>query len=242
MLGLGLASNLYSRFVNIVTLTILLLFSVFLLYNIYVGREDNCQCFGSLLSISPIQSLAKNAILLLWLWLVSKVPSFTWRPQWYLWIVLIILCTALPFFISKPDHWIYHDKDKDIPYNITLFKEQITNDSTFINKGIKHGNKIVAFVSPYCPYCKMSVEKIQTLQQRYHLPDTSFIYIIPQPPQPIETVELDYIPTIINRELFSNITYGQRPVIVFVSDGTPIQSIHYRAIDENEFNAFLSSN
>lgn len=238
LIGIGLASNLCGIIVNNITYIILCLFCVFLCYNIYIGRNDSCQCFGSLININPVESFVKNILLLLWTWLVSKVPSFNWKPRWYIWIVLIASCLVFPFIISEPDHWRYNDKDRDIPYNVEMFNEQIITNPSFVERGILYGNKIVAFVSPYCPYCKMSIDKLQTIQQRYNLPDTSFIYSIPQPP---EAVEVDYNPIIISKELFSIVTYGQRPVIVFVSNGAPVQSIHYRAIDENEIHRFLSS-
>lgn len=238
MLGVGLVSNLCGRLVNLATQVMLILFCVFLCYAALIGREDSCQCFGSLIDIKPIQSLMKNAILIIWALVVSKVPSFQWHPRWYLWVVFVVSCLVLPFLISPPDHWIYNNNDREIPYNKDLLTEQLAANSLFIDGGGLNGNKIVAFVSPYCPYCQMSVEKLQTIQQRHNLPDSSFIYVIPQLKQPAET---DYSPIIISRELFTRITYGQFPVIVFVRNGIPDQSFHYRSINEYVFYDFLSA-
>ncbi len=238
MLGVGLVSNLCGRLVNLATQVVLILFCVFLCYAALIGREDSCQCFGSLLNINPIQSLLKNAILIIWALVISKVPSFQWHPHWYLWVAFMASCLALPFLISPPDHWIYNNNDKDIPYNKELLTEQLAANIVFIENGGLNGNKIVAFVSPYCPYCQMSVEKLQTIQQRHNLPDSSFIYVIPQLKQPAET---DYSPIIISRELFTRITYGQFPVIVFVRNCIPDQSFHYRSINEYVFYDFLSA-
>lgn len=238
MLGIGLASNLCGRLVNVATLIVLIFFSLFLCYAALIGRNDSCQCFGTMLEFNPTQSLVKNAVLIIWTLVVSKVPSFKWRPKEYLWIALATFCLILPFYISKPDHWVFDDSEKGIPYNKALLEEQAVTNPLLIESGIPYGNKIVAFVSPRCPYCQMCVEKLQTLQQRYNLPDSSIIYIIPQQPEP---AEINYVPVVISREEFSLITYGQRPVIVLFSQGIPIQSYHYRAINEKDFHAFLSS-
>lgn len=237
LLGIGLVSNLCGRLVNVATMVVLLLFSLFLCYAALVGRADSCQCFGDIVGLTPVQSLLKNAVLVLWTLAVANLPSFPWRPRWYLWIVLVVVSVTLPFWVSPPDHWVYRDSNREIPYNKTLLEEQLTADSLFIERGCSTGNRIVAFVSPRCPWCQMCVEKLQTLQRRYDLPDTAFIYVIPQLTRP---AEMNYHPIVIRRDLFSRITYGQRPVVVLVSDGLPQQSFHYRALDEAELRDFLN--
>ena len=238
LLGVGLVSNLHGRLVNVSTVVVLLLFCIFLCYAALIGREDNCQCFGTLLDFNPVQSLLENAVLILWTLLVSKVPSFSWRPRWYLWVIFVAGGVALPFWISPPDHWVYQDSDREIPCNKPLLEECLTTDSLFVERGSATGNRIVLFVSPRCPWCKMCVEKIQTLQRKYDLSDSAFIYVIPQLKKP---ATMNYSPIVVSRDLFTRITYGQRPIVVLVSDGVPEQSYHYRALDEKELRDFLAS-
>lgn len=242
LLGLGLASNLYNRFVNFVTYTVLSIFTVFLIYTLIIGRNESCQCFGALIDINPLQSLIKNLVLYLWTWLASKAHSYQWRPYWYHWIILITLCFSIPFLISKPDCWGYHN-DREIPYNFEILNNTLISDSRFAERKIRDGNKIIAFVSPICPYCKMCIDKLRTIKEKFNLSESSIVYVIPEPPLDgaisLHSIEIDYNPIILERELFSLITYGQRPIVIFVNEGTPIQSIHYRAIDEKEITNFL---
>ena len=236
LLGFGLVSNLYGRLVNAVTQIVLVLFCVFLCYAALIGRDDNCQCFGSLVEFNPVQSIVKNAVLFMWSLFVSRVPSFRWRPCWYLWGTLIGLCVMTPFLISPLDQWAYRDDDRAIPYDQTLLKEHLASDSLFVCNRCHVGNKIMVFMSPRCPWCQMCVEKLQTMRRKFELPDTAFVYVIPQPRVP---VEMDYQPIIIPRELISRLTYGHRPIVVFVQNGLPRQSRHYRALDEDEIRDFV---
>lgn len=238
LLGVGLVSNLCGRWVNVATMATLLLFSVFLCSAALMEREDNCQCFGSLLELSPIQSLLKNAVLIVWTLVVSKLPSFSWRPRWYHWLVLVAGCLTLPFWVSPPDHWVYQDSDREIPYNPSLLEEHLTTDSLFVAAHSASGNKLVLFVSPRCPWCKMCVEKLQTMQRKYDWPDSAFVYVIPKLKR---SATVNYHPIVISRDLFTRITYGQRPIVVLVRDGVPVQSYHYRALDEKELRDFFTS-
>ena len=46
-------------------LSIMIVFTIFLLYLALEGRDDNCFCFGKYLNLSPQQSIVKNILIIL---------------------------------------------------------------------------------------------------------------------------------------------------------------------------------
>ena len=234
LLGVGLVSNLCNRLTTTVTLLVLLLFTIFLSYTALIGRTDNCQCFGSLVEISPVKSIIKNAVLIVLTLLVRRVPSFNWRPKWYLWAIAIVAPFAAVFILSPLDSWMF--KQKGAPYNEKYYNETFKSSEVFQQADLGEGRKLVAFVTPHCPYCKMALQKIETFQRRHDLDSNAIVYCVPQS---MDTVSVDYRPFYLNDTAFIYITYGNRPLLMLVQDGEPKETYHYRNINEAEIVAFL---
>ena len=98
ILGASLISHRNHRFAVLMSLLFLLCFVVFLTYAHLVGRTDSCHCFGEMLPFDPVQSILKNAVLVILLLFVYKFAPADWFPRWWL-VVLIYLATAvLTFF------------------------------------------------------------------------------------------------------------------------------------------------
>ena len=103
-------------------------------------------------------------------------------------------------------------------YDKELLKE------TLEERQLDKGHKMVAFVTPGCPYCRMSREKISSIAKRHELDTTDIIYLEPAD---------------IGNERFLGITYGSRPLIMLLDDGEPQATYHYRNISERKIAAFL---
>lgn len=234
LLGVGLVSNLCNRLTTTVTLLVLLLFTIFLSYTALIGRTDSCQCFGSLVEISPVRSIIKNAILILLTMLVRPVPSFQWRPKWYLWVIAIVAPFAAVFIFSPLDSWMF--KQKGAPYNEEYYEQQFQPSEIYQQADLGEGRRLVAFVTPKCPYCKMAMQKIETFQKRYHIDSNAIVYLVPQS---LVTVAVDYHPFYVNDTAFLYMTYGNRPLIMLLQDGAPVETYHYRNIKEDEIADFL---
>lgn len=95
LLGVALISNRNHRFTTITSLLFLLLFVVFLVYAQLIGRTDNCHCFGDLLSFNPMQSILKNAVMIMALLFVYKYTGQEWHPRWWLLLVIYLLLIVL---------------------------------------------------------------------------------------------------------------------------------------------------
>ncbi len=95
VLGVALISNRYHRFTTLTALLFVLSFIVFLAYAHFIGRTDSCHCFGDLLPFDPIQSMLKNAVLVLLLLAVYKWGGDRWLPHFGLVVVIYVALAAV---------------------------------------------------------------------------------------------------------------------------------------------------
>lgn len=97
ILGAALISNRNHRFTVLMTLLFLVAFIVFLTYAQLIGRTDNCHCFGELAEFNPVQSILKNAVLIVLLLFVFKYSPLDWSPRWWLAIIVYILLAVIVY-------------------------------------------------------------------------------------------------------------------------------------------------
>ena len=226
LVALFIALGWWQRWVNLATFLLLILFSLFLGYAALIGRTDSCQCMGRWVDFNPIQSLLKNAVLIALLLLYSKwigpaAPVI--RPaRIVLTAVMVVAVMAAVFCISVPDNWMFGPEESR--YDRALLEQSIGPDGALADQGLAEGHQLVAFVTRGCPYCRMTREKLGSIANRHHL-DTSRIHY--------------YEPSDLPAGLFVQITYGQRPFVLLLDNGTPVVTYHYRNIDERQISRFL---
>lgn len=236
LIGIGLLSNVWNRFVNICTLLMLTGFTIFLCYAALIGRQDSCQCMGPLLAINPTQSILKNALLILWCLPVMRVQPWKWRPRWFLWLPAILAPFVFVFVFSAPDNWLFPRGDEH--YDAELLHQYIDDDGTLGDMHLTHGSHVVAFLTPGCPYCKLADQKLSAIFERNDLDSAALTYIIPAADTLATDITLDSAsfprPAYrIPRIDFIKITYGERPKILVMKEGEVIGSFHYRNIEES---------
>lgn len=95
LLGAFLLSNRWHRLTCVANVIVLVGFTIFLSYAHLIGRNDSCHCFGELLPFNPVQSILKNAILLIATLTAWKFADTDWQPRWW----LALLMPIVPFFI-----------------------------------------------------------------------------------------------------------------------------------------------
>ena len=223
LLGVFVAVGLWRKWVNLAAMTMLLLFSIFLCYAAVIGRTDSCQCMGRLADMSPAVSLLKNAVLIVLVLLYMRLVKndeghghLANRKKVLITAGIVLVALVAVFTISVPDSWLFGDEE--MLYDKELLKE------TLEERQLDKGHKMVAFVTPGCPYCRMSREKISSIAKRHELDTTDIIYLEPAD---------------IGNERFLGITYGSRPLIMLLDDGEPQATYHYRNISERKIAAFL---
>lgn len=231
LLGLFVALGWWRRWVNLAAMLLLLAFSVFLCYAALIGRTDSCQCMGRLADLNPVQSLLKNAVLIVLTLAYSRMTGRTAdtgakgaKVRIRLLVISLIMVVAgvvAVFCISVPDNWMFGPEETRFDRQLletTLAEEPLAADSLAV------GHQLVAFVTPGCPYCRMTREKLGSIARRNHL-DASKIHY--------------YEPSDLPKGYFLRITFGQRPLVVLLDEGKPVVTYHYRNISEREVCRFL---
>ena len=225
LVGLFLALGWWARWVQLLTLVMLILFSLFLCYAALVGRTDSCQCFGRMADLSPAQSLLKNAVLIGITLVYAKLSRYSRRSsvsRIILAVVFVVSVVVAVFCISVPDNWMFGPEEGR--FNRGLLEESMASEGALAEHHLAEGRQLVAFVTPGCPYCRMTREKLASIASRNHLDTMRFHYFEPQD---------------LPDALFLEITFGQRPLVLLLDNGTPVATYHYRNISEKEISRFL---
>lgn len=225
LVGLFLALGWWARWVQLLTLVMLILFSLFLCYAALVGRTDSCQCFGRMADLSPAQSLLKNAVLIGITLVYAKLSRYSRRSsvsRIFLTVVFVVSAVVAVFCISVPDNWMFGPEEGR--FNRGLLEESMAPEGALAEHHLAEGRQLVAFVTSGCPYCRMTREKLASIASRNHLDTMRFHYFEPQD---------------LPDALFLEITFGQRPLVLLLDNGTPVATYHYRNISEKEISRFL---
>ena len=64
-IGLLMLLPFYTKRLMVLSAVLLSVFSVHLVYLVFIGDNENCGCFGEMISMTPAESLLKNLVLLL---------------------------------------------------------------------------------------------------------------------------------------------------------------------------------
>lgn len=223
VLALLLITGWYPRLTRLATLLLLIGFSVVLCIAALMGRSDSCQCFGDLVEMNPVQSLLKNAILIA---LVLLYRPHGNRPQKKAWkvvsAVLALLLLASPFAISVPDNWGFGPHEES--FGKQALQESVSEGGPLARMGVGTERRLVAFVTPRCPYCKLAREKLTSLARRHKIGEESIVYVEPGD---------------IGDSLFLAITYGARPLMMLMDGNEVRATYHLRNVDEKEVSNFL---
>lgn len=194
----------FPRTMRLLTAGMLIVFSLFLCYSALIGRNDNCQCFGQMVDFNPLQSLLKNAILLLLVLLYYKFVSPKRLDK--RWLPLPFVLAALVMVAPFVDYGFWEQD-----FNKKHFNAAIAPGGPLRQNGIGEGRRIVAFVKPGCLFCHEARRIIDSVAVKDNLPRTSIVYIEPQ--SKANSQEAYVIP----RELFLDIVHSV-PHILFLDD------------------------
>ena len=242
LVGIGLVSNVFNRFVDICAMLMLVVFTLFMGYAALMGRNDSCQCMGALLEINPIHSILKNALLILLLLFAMCTQPWRWHPRWYVWLPVLLAPTITVFILSAPDNWLFGPSDE--VFNAEEFATAVAPNGIFYDLHLDEGRHVLAFLTPGCPFCRMADEKLTYICRRNNLDSAAFIYFCPTPDSTMVPLTLDtgtfirpcyLIPSL----SYALITYGQRPIIFLTDQGKVTATCHYRNIDEKRIVEFI---
>ena len=243
VLGIGLVSNTFHKLYWWGSMAMLVGYSILLIYALYLGRTDNCHCFGDFLQLDPKHSLLKNGVLLLFL-----LPLF-WIGEWktpFRWLILclaVIASTVAVFAISPPDNFTpSYDAEKNL--QVELFDEML-DDAPLDSLNLREGKQVICFFSTGCEFCQMAARKLSLMQQFYGFPADCITYVFMGSESGVESFyensESAQYRDILYPDVVRMLTAvnGAFPTLVFMENGTPIYEYGFRSMNEDEIKAFM---
>lgn len=118
VLGMMLLTNRWHRLSCVGNILLLMAFSLFLGYAQLSGRTDSCHCLGEMLPFNPVESLLKNAVLLLVLLFVWKYASPSVRIRWWVPAVVVVVIAGVVYLAGRMG-WLTMTF-YDLQYSLTL--------------------------------------------------------------------------------------------------------------------------
>ena len=230
---LFLQKNYIKKLIVPAALIFLFAFTAYLIYTGYIlGDKQNCGCFGSMIEMSPLQSIIKNIILIVALFAIQKINPSDCKK-----IILPILILVIPiasvFFLSP----LRSVKD---------FK--FSSYTNFEGKGrvdLTQGNKLVAIFNTECDHCQATAQEIEKLAYSSKNFPEIYALIFSE-----GTVSIDSFKTItgfnfaykeINANEFFDLI-GQAPPRIYWLENGSIKKVWDKDFEKNIKENFLSGN
>ncbi|MBO7169277.1 MAG: hypothetical protein J6V43_04285 [Rikenellaceae bacterium] len=235
-LGLALISNIRHRAITWTAIGSVAAFSAFLVYAMTLGRTDNCHCMGEMIEMTPLQSLAKNAVLLAALFFILPQGGRVGFRKW-VWAAVGVVVTLAIFIISPPDNINPHRR-YDSVLNLTLYDTLPHSTS----------RRVVCFYSTSCKYCELTSSKIASIARRHNLQesiDVWFAYVGEQTDSLAKafyerTLSPEFPYRTIDFRTLIHTTNGEIPVVLLTEGDSVAAEFNYRTIDERTIVDFLS--
>lgn len=245
ILGFLLIFKIYYKFTWCATMTIQMLFTLFLTYTAIFRNDANCHCFGNLIELSPIESIVKNLVIigLLFLDYGQLTIGDRHRPKLTL---LILTCTLLIVFVISPPDTIYkmiYSTEKEIStidlYNaqLTMYNEQGADTTKFTFEDVI-SPQLIVIVSSSCKYCHLGVKKLSMMMKRMGInPNNVHLFIWGSDDSILnfikETDTENYSYWKIDPKQAIDITYGRFPIFIWMENDAIVKVGDFRNINED---------
>lgn len=253
LLGILLILKTYNKITWTATMSVMVVFTIFLIYSALFRDDENCHCFGNTIELSPIGSIIKNIIIIILLFLIKK-DSFNTKEtnNKKKKVITILLCPTvlLLIFIISPIDSIYkmiYSTEKEVS-SIDLLEsfDDVTkiifnNDSisfdTTSTFSHEEGMHMIAIVSSGCKYCHIGVKKLSMIMRNKEINSNKVNIFIWGSPEGItdfakETLSENYTYWHIMPNKAIDITYGRFPTFIWLDDKKIVKIGDFRDIDD----------
>ncbi|MCK9156593.1 MAG: DoxX family protein [Paludibacteraceae bacterium] len=238
-LGIALIINRWNRIVNLLTITTLSVFTVFLFYLVIIGDEANCHCFGDIVNFSPVESIVKNIVLFVLFYFARQSEPFHWSHASLVIPMLFLLSLAMPFFVNLPEFWM---EEKTVSYDNESLTEFLNQENIPVD--LKKGKRIVCFYSTVCSHCRIAAKKMDIMAEKISIPDSVFFWGVYDSKGKLDEFlssknikEHDYV--LLDSKIFS-ITHGRLPLILLMRDGHVEEMMSNQTLTEEKVFSFMS--
>jgi uncharacterized membrane protein YphA (DoxX/SURF4 family) len=177
-LGLALIFGIHLKKITIpISLFFTAIFSIYLLLLLFHdGNNQNCGCFGSVVPMTPLQSLLKNALIIVVLILLRNKSAFVQtklKMGLFISFTAIFVITLLFYFPIYTWLDVNPKPNKTVPFQ---FIEKIK-----MNKGIEvdltKGKKLIGVFNMACDHCHEVAFKFGILAKENNLQNVYLILV-----------------------------------------------------------------
>lgn len=251
LLGLFLIFNIRPKLTWTTSMIVMLLFTLFLIFTAIFRNDSNCHCFGDIIELSPLESIVKNLIIIVLLYIVKNSMMNDYRPMKYRFMPLIFVLASIsvPFVITPPDsiYKMIYSTEKEI--NTIDFYESLDDlakfdfsdenvlDSTAVID-VEEGKYLIGFVSAGCKYCKIGVKKLSLIMKNNKMSTDKVKILIWGSPEGVkefmsetDTEAYPYWHIMPNKAI--DITYGRFPLFVWIEDKEIVKVGDFRDLDDS---------
>lgn len=243
LIGLAFLSSFnYKKWNYKLSISLLLIFCVYLAFIILVkDNKGNCGCFGTVIEMTPLQAIIKNALLLIVILILYKyhLGWHQFKYNKYILYTFFIAVLSVPFILNpiKLNYSeAYLNRSKE---NLVIPLDTLYNNATLTKppKSLSKGKHIIAFLSLKCKHCKMAAKRMQLFH--YIHPEVPIYFVfngeesdIPKFVKEVDLVNIPY--TLLNGRGFVYMAGVNLPVIYLINNGQFDLLIDYLNFDEEE--------
>lgn len=229
------------KFTLPLTAGILIFFIVYLLVQISTsGNKGNCGCFGEHLSMTPLQAIIKNLIMLLLCGLVYFLWA-GWKIRFNRLLLSVTGLTALmvPFILNPIDYaYTSNNLDEKVNYPLELNLLYHPEDSSKVEipkTELRTGKHVLAFMSLSCPHCRIAAKKFRLIKKNN--PSLSIYFVLngeKSKYQPfIEDTKADNIPnSFCLGKTFVQLASTVLPRIYYIDNGMIVKKVDYFELNQ----------
>lgn len=238
-LGLSIIFNFWlKKWIYYIGQASLVMFSVYLIFLLVTqGNDVDCGCFGSLLALTPVESIIKNILLIVGLFFVKRRTSFS--RFWWLPIIFLVIASITTFSLNRIGihnlQGVEVNETVDFSGLPQLYK---TNKKVDFSKG----KKMVAFVTWTCPHCINATRKFVSLNKQEKINNLYLVVGSKKEPGLLEFTEKTKhdFPTIwMKDDEFFKYSGGRLPAIVYIEDGVIKKKWFGDLFDVDEIRKYL---
>ena len=207
-------------------------FTLFLAWLALTGNRDNCNCFGELVNLNPVQSMGKNLAMLALLLPTRNLPAFHVKYK-ALWIALMaVVPLAAVLIVSPPDNWRYDAYTRQETVNAQALQEALADGT--LPASLTEGDHVVCFYSLRCKFCKLSARKLVALRERGDFSQAPLVAVFGRGADTdtsafLEETGISFDEVhFIEPSAFLRITNGAFPVVLVMHDSTVVAAYDYR--------------
>lgn len=242
LLGIFFILRLQLKFTKRIAYLLLTVFTIFLIIQYFKDRQENCYCFGDLITLTPLESIGKNIFLFILLILIGKQENRYFKLKKFILPLLAAAAYVTPFITSPPDSFVQSRYAFTKEFDKDVVDRALQNES-FIPMKIDQGKHLVCFFSTSCQFCKLTAGKISVLAKREGIED-NIVYIFYGKEDKLQQFWDDshssqftyyFIPMM---EFFAA-SGKSLPSVYLVENGHATEKFGYRSLDEKIIENFF---